>query len=158
MSRSYNPNKARVNRTYTVRELMRLYRVVAGTISAWVSDGLRPCDGKRPYLFRGEDVRAYINRRRSSDKRPCGPGQIYCVACKAVKTPAGASVVCRPVCSKSANLIGDCPTCCRPIFRRVSIAKIGGIIGKLNIRYEDQDRYINGYTSDPHTQRGAANG
>lgn len=158
MSRRYDPRRAKINRTYSVKELAKLYSVGVTTISAWVSDGLKPGDGRRPYLFRGADVKAYIERRILESKRPCRSGEIFCIACKVPRVPAGGKVVLQPVCSKSANLIGCCPDCSRKIYRRVSMPALKLALGNLNIRDEDKHGNINGVTSHLYSQNRPANG
>jgi hypothetical protein len=158
MSRRYDPRRAKTNRNYTVRELAKLFEVWTTTISAWVADGLSPVDRHRPYLFRGGDVKAYIKRRLARAKRPCKPGEIFCVACKAARVPVRNEVIFRPVCHKSANLVGVCPTCEHPMFRRVCLADIGAISKILKIGYEERHDNISGFHSRPHTGKGRAYG
>ena len=52
--------------------------------------GLTTCDGKRPMLILGCELRAYLQARRN--RRTSGPaslGKFYCVRCRAPKAPAG---------------------------------------------------------------------
>ena len=137
MSRRHDPRRAKSHRTYTVKELAALFDIHPSTVHDWHRDGLLPIDMKRPFLFSGADVQAHLVRRRESEKRPCGPGQIYCVACKKVRFPEGGTVGFQPVSATSGNFVGACPVCQRPIYRRVSLKNLNADAGKLKVTFED---------------------
>jgi hypothetical protein len=81
--------QAKVHRSYTVDEVAALYECHRNTVTAWVSEGLRPIDDHYPIMFHGTVLNDFRRRRRSALKRPCGPGEIYCVVCRCPQTPAG---------------------------------------------------------------------
>ena len=49
----YNPNRAKINRSYTFEELAEVFGVHKNTVSAWVKNGLPCLHDKRPYLILG---------------------------------------------------------------------------------------------------------
>jgi hypothetical protein len=102
-------------------------------VRAWVKTGLPTCDGKRPTLILGSDLATYLKTRREKNKRPCQPGQIYCVRCHAPKQPAGDMAEYQAITATLGNLIGICPDCESMIFRRANLAKLAQIRGKLDI-------------------------
>ena len=75
-------------------------------------------------------------------KQVCGPGRIYCIACRAPKVPAGKMADCSPVGPQAGNLCGICPDCDRLIYRRVNLAKIDAIRGDLDITIQEPDPRI----------------
>jgi hypothetical protein len=137
MSRRHDPRRAKSHRTYTVKELAALFDIDPRTVHDWRQDGLLPIDNRKPFLFSGADIQAHLVRRREREKRPCGPGQIYCVACKKVQSPKGGTVRFQPVSSTSGNFIGTCPGCGRPVYRRVSLQNLTAAAGKLKVTFED---------------------
>jgi hypothetical protein len=105
-----NPRLVKIHRNYTVEEIASLFRIHKNTARAWVKDGLPTCDGKRPVLILGRDLALYLKARRTKNKRPCQPGEIYCVRCRAVKAPAGDLAEYQSITDTSGNLMAFVPT------------------------------------------------
>src|ERR1700712_3370009 len=128
-----NPNRAKINRPYTVAEIARLFTVHRNTVRQWIKAGLAICDDKCPLLIRGRDLREFLHAKRKKNKCPCGPGEIYCVGCRAAKLPAGNMADYRPVSPTLGVIQGICPTCESMIYRRVNLLKLNLIRGSLDI-------------------------
>jgi hypothetical protein len=133
-----NYRLVKILRNYTVEEVARLFGRHKNTVRAWVKVGLPTCDSKRPTLILGRDLAAYLRARRMGNKRPCQPGEIYCVRCRVPKLPAGEMADYEPVTDKVGNLKGICPDCEGMIFRRASLAKLPQIRGKLTSARSDK--------------------
>jgi hypothetical protein len=136
--RSPNPKLAKTHRNYTVSEIATLFNVHKNTVHVWRKAGLAPIDDRRkPLLFLGSALSAFIDARRVKRKRPLRPGQIYCVACHDAKEPALDMVRYVPLSATSGNLRGLCPTCERFIHRGVSRSKLNSILGSLEVTVTD---------------------
>ena len=136
--RSLNPRLAKMHRSYSVGEIAALYKVHKHTVLAWRSAGLAPiADRRKPLLFLGAELSAFLDARRLRNKRPLRPGQIYCVACHDAKEPAYGEVEYAPLTPNSGNLRGLCPTCARLIHRRVSRANLTAVLGQLKVTFAD---------------------
>lgn len=131
--RLHNPNLAKMHRSYTVEEAADLYGVFKGTVRNWIKAGLPVLNEKRPMLILGSSLAAFHQARRTKNKQKCGPGEIYCVRCRAPKAPAENMADYRIITEKIGNLEAICPTCDKIINRRVSLAKLEQIRGKLDI-------------------------
>lgn len=83
-----NPRRAKLHRSYTAFELADLLGVHKNTVRHWIKDGLPVLDGVRPILILGGEFQAWWGRRRKAAKRPCQPGQMYCLKCRKPKAPA----------------------------------------------------------------------
>ena len=135
--RKRHPNHrlVKIHRSYTVEEIAALFTIHKNTVRTWVKSGLAVTDDKRPMLILGIDLAAFLKARRTENKRPCKPGEIYCVRCRAPKFPAASMVEYAPVTEKFGNLIAICPDCGAIMNRRVSLAKIGQMRGGMDISF-----------------------
>jgi hypothetical protein len=70
------------------RDLRALWRLQDHCL-ARIRDGLKPVDRKVPLLITGVELRTFLYRRMEAAKAPCQPGDIYCLARKRPKRPAG---------------------------------------------------------------------
>ena len=141
-TRHPNPRLAKIHRNYTMEEIAKLFGKHRKTVHNWVKNGLPTIDNKRPFLVLGRDLVAYLQARRTKNKRSCRPGEIYCLRCRTPKLPAGGMADFVAVTETSGNLIGMCPDCEAMMYRRVSLAKLGEIRGILDITLPQAQRHI----------------
>lgn len=137
-----NYRLVKTHRNFTVEEVARLFGMHRNTVRAWVKSGLPTCDSKRPMLILGRDLRAYLQARRTRNKRPCKPGEIYCVRCRAPKRPDGDMADYIPITEKFGNLEGICPDCGGMMYKRASKAKLPEIWAKLDISFTEAERRV----------------
>lgn len=131
--RLYNPNLAKMHRSYTVEEVASLYEVFKGTVRNWIKAGLPVLDDKRPMLILGSDLAAFHQAKRTKNKQKCLPGEMYCVRCRAPKSPALGMADYKPITGTMGNLIAICPACNSIMNRRASLAKLELVRGKMDI-------------------------
>jgi Helix-turn-helix domain len=137
-----NHRRVKIHRNYTVEEIARLFGIHKNTVRAWVNAGLPTCDDKRPTLILGQDLVVFLQARRARNKQPCRPGEIYCVRCRSPKSPAGDMADCLPVTEAIGNLEAICPDCDCMMNRRVSMAKLRQVQGKMDIRFPQALRRV----------------
>ena len=128
-----NPRLAKIHRNYTVDEVATLFGIHKNTVREWVKRGLPTNDGKRPMLILGRELVAFLTARRAKNKRTCLPGEIYCVRCRAPRTPAGEMVDYMPLTATLGTLAAICSACETMMYRRVSLAKLAHVCGKLDV-------------------------
>jgi hypothetical protein len=134
-TRHPNYRLVKIHRTYTVNEIARLFQIHPNTVRAWRSQGLQAIDGRRPILFKGDALAAFLRARRQKAKRPCSRGEIFCLPCRLPQRPAGGIVEYISSSPTVGNLRGICPTCHRPIHRRVNRARLSLVTGDLEVTY-----------------------
>jgi hypothetical protein len=128
-----NPRLAKIHRTYTVEAVARLYGLHPNTVRRWIKSGLPVCDDCRPTLILGRHLRDFLQTKRTKNKRPCRPGEIYCVRCRIPRSPAGDMADYEPSSDTGGALLGMCPVCEALMYRRVNLAKLDQIRGELDI-------------------------
>ena len=133
--RRFNPKRAKVNRSYTVAEVARLYGVHHQTVRNWLKAGLPALTETRPHLILGRALGEFLSARRKQAKQPCGVGQLYCVRCRVPRCPAGDMLDYMPVTLLRGNLQGICPTCDALMNRRVRLAKIEVVKGRCEVAF-----------------------
>lgn len=131
--RACDPRRVKIHRNYTVDEAARLLGVHKNTIRDWIGRGLPIIDQCRPILILGNALAEFIARHRRSRKRPCAPGQIYCMRCRCPQHPAGGMTDYAPITATRGNLVGICPTCTALMYRCVSLAKLDAARGNLEV-------------------------
>lgn len=121
------------HRSYSVEEIARCLGVHRGTVRGWIKRGLPTTDRRRPILVLGAHLREHLEGRRARGKRPCQPGEIYCVRCRVPRRPAGGFADYEPSTPSLGSLIGICPDCDAFIYRRVNRAKLAEVKGDLEV-------------------------
>ena len=140
--RRINVRRVKIHRNYTVDEAARLLSVHKNTVRTWIKSGLQTIDDRRPTLILGRHLSKYLYDRRKRSKQPCGPGQLFCVACRAPKYPAGRLAEFLPLAPSSGNLRGICPDCHGLIHRRVSRKDLAAVAGNLEVSIPQAEEHI----------------
>ena len=110
------------------------------TVREWIKRGLATIDDRRPTFVLGSEVRAYLETRRASRKRPCGAGEIYCVRCREPRKPVGGMVDYLAITTTTGNLQGICPHCGSLMYRRLSRAKLAMVCSGLEVMFPQVQR------------------
>jgi len=127
------PRRIKINRSYTVDEVARVCEVHKHTVRRWIKNGLLTCDNRRPTLILGKDLRVYLEQKKTRNKKPLKPGEIYCVRCRDARNPAESFADIEVINNKIGNLSGFCPVCESIIYRRISFKKFQQVIGQLEV-------------------------
>jgi hypothetical protein len=130
-----NPRLVKTHRNYTVEDISNRFDIHKNTVRGWIKQGLPVIDDKRPILILGRDLFDFIQARRSKNKRPCKPNQMYCLRCRTPKVPAGNMADYQPVTESQGNLYGLCPDCESGMNRRTSMAKLKQIREQIDITF-----------------------
>lgn len=128
-----NPRRVKIHRNYSVEEVAELLGVHKNTVREWLRAGLPALTDQRPLLILGRELAAFLTRRRIVNRRPCQPGEIYCVRCRVPQKPAAGMAEYQPLTASGSNLIGICPQCDALIYRRVSLVRLHLDKGELDI-------------------------
>lgn len=134
VARHPNYRLVKIHRTYTVEEVASRLGVHRNTVREWVKRGLPTIDRRRPLLVHGRDLVQFLQAQRTKNKRKCQPGEIYCVRCRAPRTPAGDMADYQPLNATLGDLVGICPCCGSMLYRRVNVTKLAQIRGRLDVR------------------------
>ena len=141
-NRHGNPRLVKIHRNYCVEDIARLFGLHKNTVRNWLKQGLATIDDRRPTLVLGRELSRFLQERRRKARQVCGPGRIFCIACRTPKVPAGNMAECTPTSPLAGNLCGICPDCDRLIYRRVNLTKINSVRGDLEITFARPDPRI----------------
>ena len=103
------------------------------TVRAWLKSGLEPVDERRPILILGRKLSGFLQARRRHRRQRCGPGELYCVRCRAPRTSAARMADYLPITSSSGHLRGTCSDCGTRMYRGVSLQKLAMVAGDLQV-------------------------
>lgn len=141
-ARHPNYRLVKIYRSYVVEEAATLLGVHRNTVREWIKRGLPTSDQKRPLLILGRDLTAFLQARRVKNKRTYQSGEIYCVRCRVPRNPAGDMAEYQPVTAAMGDLVGICPSCECMMYRRVNLAKLELVRGKLGVTMPQGLRHI----------------
>lgn len=133
-SRLPNHRLVKLHRSYAVEEVAALLGVHKNTVRNWIGSGLSTIDSRRPLLVQGQVLVEFLITRRKRAKRPCGPGQMYCLRCRAPRIPKDGRVVYQRRDESRGRLSGTCPDCETPMFRQSSNAKLAFSLSRLELQ------------------------
>ena len=134
-ARRVNPRAVKLHRSYSVPELAACFGVHKNTVRHWQRGGLKPLDGKRPVLFQGAIVQAFLSARNASRKRPCPPGTLYCFRCREPRPPALGMVDYLSINAISGNIRAICETCETVMHRRAPKAALASILPGCDVQF-----------------------
>lgn len=133
-ARRVDPRAVKLNRTYDVAELAALLAVHKNTLRNWQAEGLKPIDTRRPVLFYGSTIRAFLSGRNAKRRSPCGPGMLYCFKCRAPRPPALGMVDYVPISATGGNVRAICATCETVMHRRAAKASLATILPGCDVQ------------------------
>jgi len=128
-----NPRRVKIHRSYTVEEVARLYSVHKNTVRAWLKSGLQPVDERRPTLVLGRQLASFLHLRREHRRHRCRTGEFFCFRCRTPKGAAARAAEYLPLTASSGNLSARCAECGTRMYRRVSLHKLAGAAGNLQV-------------------------
>lgn len=136
--RRINPNAIKLHRTYDVSELAACCGVHKNTVRHWRREGLAPIDERKPTLFVGATVREFLKRRNATRKRPCSPGQLYCLRCRQPRPPALEMAEYVPITQSSGNVRAICGACETLMHRRVALSTVALVMPGIEIQFAER--------------------
>jgi hypothetical protein len=124
-------------RSYNLQEAASELGVSQGAIRAWVKQGLPIMKDQRPYLILGEALKDFLQERLKSRKVRLQLSELYCLTCKAPRTPFGMLVDFIPQTTTTARLMGLCEVCGGTCNRMISRPKIGQFCEIFDVDVKD---------------------
>ena len=134
MSRRINPRRIKVHHSYTVEEAARVLGVHKNTVRGWRQKNLKPIDHRKPVVFEGKDLRAFLERANRGRKQPSPKGHFYCFKCRAARRPAMDLVDYVPITTISGNLRAFCVECETLMHRRARLADVAAIMPGITVQ------------------------
>ena len=145
--RRVNPNVVKLNRTYDAGELAACCGVHKNTVLNWQKAGLEAIDSRRPILFHGSVVRAFLKERNANRRQPCGVSRMYCLRCREPRVPALRLVEYLPLTTTTGNLKALCEICETVMHRKVRRADVAAAMPGLDVRFAERSLRLIGSRS-----------
>lgn len=127
MQRTYDPRKARSNRSYTLKQVAALYDVNVATVRGWTRNGLELLDDNRPYMVYGPVLRKFHEDRQAARKWPKALDTLPCFFCSGPRQVKKGTFEIIETNTVKIRLQGVCVQCGNTIGRgdvRQNIAKL----------------------------------
>jgi hypothetical protein len=81
--RTYNIRLIKATVSYSPYEIAILFGLHKNAVLRWKKDGLQTIDGRKPYLIRGNILKAFLDERQKNRKQKCAADEFFCVRCRA---------------------------------------------------------------------------
>ena len=133
MARRYNTRRIKKHHNYSFEEAAEALGVHVQTVRVWAAQGLRCMTDGRPFLILGADLIAFHEQRSGGAKKRLGPNELYCLKCRAPRTPAGRAADFFPYGPDRGRLSGICPDCESMCHRFVRRDRLGLVAPDLSI-------------------------
>lgn len=140
----FNPKRVKINFSYRIEQIARLLGVHKNTVRAWLKAGLETIDDGRPAMVQGRVLRAFLERKRTSNRYVCPPGTLPCMKCRAARRPALGMVDFVPFTPSSGNLRALCEECGTLIHRTANRAQVSALMPNLEVRMVEADPRLTG--------------
>lgn len=121
--RAANPRLVKRDLSYSVEEVSTLLDVHENTIRNWMANGLSGIDAKRPILFHGSDIIAFLKRRSRKRRSTCAPDQCYCFKCRVPRKALDGIAVFEEQAPGVYRLSCACEVCGTRMFKAASATK-----------------------------------
>ncbi|MFN3765193.1 MAG: tyrosine-type recombinase/integrase [Aliihoeflea sp.] len=148
----------RVTKTYTVAELAAATNKTQGTIYDWVSQGLPTIDARKPLMFHGSDVKAWLDKRWGGRRNKLALGELPCMGCKKARQPLPQTVRFEARPNGSMNAKAPCPVCSSPMNKALKASDVAAFQNVLGSDVEEEKRFDESDTSPVIPEMTAKNG
>ena len=112
------------SRVYTFKLAARIVGVSLATFRKWPKEGLKVITDKRPFLVRGADLIDFLNRRMAANRHIMTKDQIFCMRCKAPRTPLSGTLAFTPHGKLTGRISARCSECRGKIGRFCSTSEM----------------------------------
>ena len=148
-ARRVDPRRIKLNRPYTVDDVVRALDVHPNTVRNWIGQGLPAFTSKRPTLILGSELREFLIARRKRAARPCSPGTLFCLKCRAASRPALGMVDFIAHSATGGNLKALCQTCGTVMHQAVARGAIALKMPGIDVQFREAEPRLEGSAPSP---------
>jgi excisionase family DNA binding protein len=119
---------------YTPAEAASVLGLCKATIRRWIATGMPADKSRRPTLILGADLKAFLLQRQQRRKHACQLHQLFCMACRMPRAPAGALVEIASESDATLNLRARCEVCDAVMHKRIARRDLSTLQARIVLR------------------------
>gem|GEM_PF-1771924 len=154
MKRSYNYQRIRSHRPYTITSLAELFEINPATVRRWIKkDGLDTAvtSWERPIILSGAMIKGWMKARQRAKRQPCAANEVYCVGCKLPRRIHFETLQIIQHKAKTLTVRGGCIECGLTIQRFGSVANRPALEAAFRSNSPDSQAAYPAPNSIPHS-------
>lgn len=132
--RTYNTRHIKASYPYKIEEIAAIHNCHKNTVRGWIRNGLPIIDNQKPYLIYGSDLIFFIKQKQIRRKTKCQDHELYCLGCKAARTPWCNHIDIHIKNKKQINLAAFCSVCKKRMNKAGSFQKLSYYIEKFDVQ------------------------
>lgn len=134
MPKKPSPQKIKKHRVYTIWETAEALGLHRRTVERWICDGGLAADRtQKPWLIDGAVLKRFLEARRDTGRTRMAVDEMYCLPCRAARTPDGRMADFELRTQTTGCLVGLCPDCGRLMHRFVLRRNLEQIRASLDV-------------------------
>lgn len=99
-------------KAYSVEDITTLFSVDSSTVRRWMKkEGLMPIDAKQPFLFYGQELKAFLGTLNTKQKHKVDIDEMFCTRCQMPQRPYQRKIFIEESNNLFIKLKGICPKC-----------------------------------------------
>ncbi len=152
MPKKPSPFRIKKHRIYTIWETAEALGVHRQTVIRWIKgQGLKADKNQKPWLVKGQDIKLFLEERKSCGKCKLSAHHFYCLGCKLPQMPDGRVADYQHQTETNGMLKGLCPCCGGVMNKVVRRSDLEAIRAKIDVTIQQASPRLVSHKEPPLT-------